>query len=176
MIKIKFTLKPKKPIFRKKRIMYNISIFVSLFIILCLTFSILHSLSYNLEDNCCRHMSMKIEDKLESIGIDVKIMVGENRNSNESGHMWIKTGGIEFDSICLLPIRLDYINVKEFDDYSDYVEYKEEEVGYKIHDIADYDNGPLFTISEINFILLIVFISIISLFPYNFKYKNWRHN
>ena len=70
----------------------------------------------------CRHMARDIEDLLESVGLDVRIIAGWNHN-NSAGHMWVKLFGMTFDSVSLLPYHSTTYtyNVSEYRDYDYYL-------------------------------------------------------
>ena len=84
-----------------------------------------HGICYS-EEYVCRHMSRDIEDGFESIGIQVQLVRGTDKNNN--GHMWINIFGIDFDSVWLLPVigtRYAYPdNIKQFNDWSEYLVWK----------------------------------------------------
>jgi len=92
------------------------------FIILVFYLSLIlvHGSTYNDSFNNCTHMSQRIEQMLETIGIDTKIMHGDN-NNGEYKHLWIKIGGVSFDSITLLPFYNDfkYNEITEYNSYED---------------------------------------------------------
>ena len=77
--------------------------------------NIMYSENYN-----CVYMSRDLERFVEVFGIPVTLMRGQN---NDGGHLWVKIGFIEFDSVCLLPFpnHIFYPEVQmEFDDWEDY--------------------------------------------------------
>ena len=93
-------------------------------------FAAAHGLQYDPENYVCHHMARDMEDLLESFGIKVTIVTGWNNLTNgteitsgSNGHAWIKVGGIDIDSVWLIPfpMRWQYPHKgKEYDDYTDY--------------------------------------------------------
>ena len=80
-------------------------IFCSIMIPLFIFFIIVcgHSITFDLEDNNCQHMSHRLERIIERVGIPVSLRTGGA--SDGSRHMWIKLWGwLELDSINLLPV------------------------------------------------------------------------
>ena len=72
-------------------------------------------------------MSRDKEGRLESLGFDVKIIVGWDENHTK-GHCWIKIGYISLDSIFGIPLFNSYrypYDLEEFDDYKNYLESRE---------------------------------------------------
>jgi len=71
----------------------------------------------------CQHMSRDIEDKLESLGIQVIIITGMNiTDTSADGHMWISICGVQFDSVTMLPCCNSEVfnyNVQYFNDYAE---------------------------------------------------------
>ena len=109
--------------FKKKRHLSSVTYkFVAVFALaILLGFSLGHRSSYVPTTNCCRQMAEDIEDKLESRGIDVKIMRGETEDGNSS-HAWVSIFGIEFDSVSLIPYLFNEMNIFRFNHttYNDY--------------------------------------------------------
>lgn len=97
---------------------------VSLFIffVLLTSFEAYRMTIYN-EDYCCRHMARDFEDILEKTDIDVTLVRGTSIFT-EKGHMWIKIGFLEIDSVTLLPFPMSifYKDIREFIDYDEYVD------------------------------------------------------
>ena len=77
----------------------------------------------------CRHMARDQEVWLEDQGFDVKIYRGVTKIGDE-GHVWcaINVSGVwtSFDSIGFYPFvpSLLYYNISIFEDYSDYLVFK----------------------------------------------------
>ena len=102
-------------------------IILILLLTLSLTTVVSHGLSYHEPDYMCTQMTRDLEQILESIGLDVKIMSGYSPAKQE-GHIWIKVYGIEIDSVWLLPVKNSDIynyNLHEFDSYSDFTSFCE---------------------------------------------------
>jgi len=80
-------------------------------------------LQYNDEPYVCTHMARDLEDTLESMGIDTKIVVGY-KNEGIGGHMWVRVNGVDIDSVSFIPF---YWKLKDYqrdrvvyDDFKDY--------------------------------------------------------
>jgi hypothetical protein len=68
-------------------------------------------------------MARDFEDILEKTDIDVTLVRGTSIFT-EKGHMWIKIGFLEIDSVTLLPFPMSifYKDIREFIDYDEYVD------------------------------------------------------
>ena len=77
---------------------------------------------YDLEDYNCRHMSRDEELFLESLGFNVTLVVGQPVFT-EYGHMWIRIGGVDVDSVLFVPFidRFVYEDLKTYKSYNDYL-------------------------------------------------------
>ena len=86
---------------------------------------LLHGLLlYDLGKYDCRQMSRDFEDCVESIGIPVDIVRGEN---GDDAHVWVSIYGIEFDSVFLLPFPNHMMfpeNISVYEEYEDYLNRK----------------------------------------------------
>jgi len=100
-----------------------------LFYLICVTiilyvgFAAGNKWTYKEKTHCCRHLSLNMEEKLESYGFDVKIVTGESPDGKEK-HMWVNINGVDIDSVCLLPLISQHyfpVNRTVFDSYDDYV-------------------------------------------------------
>jgi hypothetical protein len=101
---------------------------ILILLFVCLNYLIIgcgHTMLYEPGVYSCRHMARDIEDHLESFGIPVTIIRGQNHN-NTKAHMWIRVLGIEFDSVYLMPfVSSKYTSLRyEFDDYQDYLDWR----------------------------------------------------
>lgn len=95
-------------------------ILVALLVVFCyVAAGIIHASAYKEDVYVCRHMARDLEDRLESVGLDVKLVSGQNVNG-KTGHLWISVYGLEVDSVTLLPMSLmnkEYVNITIYDDY-----------------------------------------------------------
>jgi len=82
-----------------------------------------HKETYDRKTNNCTHMSKQLEDIIETIGIPVTLMRGHN---GTKGHMWIKIGIVELDSVTLFPVFNSKYNqqIHEYKDFDDYEKNK----------------------------------------------------
>ena len=84
-----------------------------------------HMKKYKDPGYVCHHMARDLEDMLESVGISVTIVTGQNFSA-QTGHAWIQVFGMDIDSVSLLTKnnRKRYPDeIKEFDDYSIWAKY-----------------------------------------------------
>ena len=106
----------------KRTFTLKIALMLLLLLTLLSSLSVYHRSLYVKDIYTCRHMTLDIEDILESCGFNVLIHVGYINGS--CGHMWFSIVGIHFDSVTLKPNNTNiemynnYYNV--FNDYSDY--------------------------------------------------------
>ena len=94
-------LKIMKTIKKQRKQKIFCSIMIPLFIFFIIVCG--HSITFDLEDNNCTHMSRRLERIIERVGIPVTLRTGGA--SDGSRHMWIKLWGwLELDSVNLLPV------------------------------------------------------------------------
>ena len=93
-------------------------------------FAVIHGLSYVPDEYVCHHMARDMEDILEPLGFDVKIVTGwkDLKNGTEitegsSGHAWMSINGIDVDSVWLVPFPLRHEYPYKGKMYEDYTEY-----------------------------------------------------
>ena len=94
--------------------------------IFVLVIFIVRDIQYTAEPYVCTHMSRDLEDVLEYIGFDVKIVVGQAENESQSGHAWIRIGDVDIDSVWLIPMFWKLDNFKRdrvvYEDFADYAQ------------------------------------------------------
>lgn len=104
---------------------------VVLIVIACyVATGIIHASAYEKDVYVCRHMARDLEDTLETIGLEVKLVSGK-KTQEKTGHLWISVYGLEIDSVTLMPMSLlneKYDNISTYDDYRTWAEdhYKPE--------------------------------------------------
>jgi len=105
----------------------NVHALVIIIILIAFLFTVLYRQSiYDEKTYNCRYMSRDLENILEGqLGIDTQIIVAWNSDYS-AGHMWIRIGGVDIDSVSLIPyiLTLEYTeNTLIFNNYSDWLEY-----------------------------------------------------
>lgn len=103
----------------KSKILFTILIML----FMLLNYSIIaygHTLTYDVENNNCTHMSSQLEGMFESFGIPVTLMSGGACDG--SRHMWIRIGLLELDSVNLMPVVNSRYNenMREYECFGDY--------------------------------------------------------